>query len=281
MPSDRQPQTHPCFFAAAKGRYGRIHLPVAPTCNISCAYCRRDLACPHENRPGVSQGVLGPEAALERLNQAVARMPYIRVAGIAGPGDAFCDPTLTLETFRLIRRQHPDIHLCVSSNGLNVMGSIPAMEALGVGFVTVTVNAVDASIGARLCRRVDLDDRTLTGLAAAQALLERQLAAIETLVARRFTVKVNCVVVPGINDTHIPLLAQHMGRLGVDLLNLLPLIPVPGTPLAQTPPPTAELIRRLRRTAGAYLPQMTHCTRCRADAIGLLGEPMPDWQATG
>ena len=28
-----------------------------------------------------------------------------------------------------------------------------------------------------------------------------------------------------------------------------------------------------REQVAGYLPQMEHCTRCRADAVGLLGEP--------
>jgi nitrogen fixation protein NifB len=27
---------HPCFNAAVKGECGRVHLPVAPKCNILC-----------------------------------------------------------------------------------------------------------------------------------------------------------------------------------------------------------------------------------------------------
>ena len=84
------------------------------------------------------------------------------------------------------------------------------------------------------------------------------------------TVKVNSVVIPGINEAHLPLLAQKMGRLGVDLMNLLPLIPVPGTALEDFAPPPAARMHKLRQKAGASVPQMHHCTRCRSDAVGLL-----------
>ena len=29
---------HPCFNPEAKGQYGRVHLPVAPKCNIKCNF---------------------------------------------------------------------------------------------------------------------------------------------------------------------------------------------------------------------------------------------------
>ena len=60
-------KAHPCFYAGAKGKYGRLHLPVAQSCNIQCAYCRRDHDCPNENRPGVTQGVIEPDGYYRRL----------------------------------------------------------------------------------------------------------------------------------------------------------------------------------------------------------------------
>jgi nitrogen fixation protein NifB len=118
---------HPCFYAEAIGRYGRIHLPVAPSCNIQCAYCRREYDCPHESRPGTTSGVLQPEEASERLERALEEMPHISVAAVAGPGDAFSDPGATLRTFELIRRNNSEIALCVSTNGLNVAEYIPEL----------------------------------------------------------------------------------------------------------------------------------------------------------
>ena len=263
---------HPCFHAEAKGRFGRVHLPVAASCNIRCAYCRRDHACPNENRPGVASELLSPAAALERLESALARMPYISVAGIAGPGDAFCDPEPSLETFELIRRKYPEIALCVSSNGLNVKDSIGALRELYVRFVTITVNTLDPIIGARLYKRVRFAGKVLTGEPAAQLLIERQLEAISLLKAAGITVKVNAVVVPGVNDEHLPFLAGRMGRMGVDLMNLLPIIPVPGTDMAHIVPPPPSRVRRLREKAERHLPMMHHCMRCRSDAAGLLRE---------
>lgn len=263
-------QNHPCFFAESKGRYGRIHLPVAGSCNIRCAYCRQDHECVHENRPGVTKGVISPEEASERLDRALAAMPRISVAGIAGPGDAFCHPEPTLRTFELIRRKHPDISLCVSSNGLNLREHIPALLDLNVRFVTVTVNAIDPAIAALVCKRVNTMDGVLRGEPAARFLIKRQVEAISLLKAKNFVVKVNSVVIPGINEAHLLFLAKQMGRMKADLMNLLPLIPLPGTDMEKIAPPSPARMRMLREKAGAYVPQMRHCTRCRADAVGYL-----------
>jgi nitrogen fixation protein NifB len=262
--------THPCFYAETRGRYGRIHLPVAPSCNIQCAYCRRDHDCPNENRPGVASRVLSPEEAADRLERTLRASPHISVAAIAGPGDAFCDPDLTLKTFELIRRKNPDIALCVSTNGLNLKDCIPQLNDLNVRFVTITVNATDPAVGARLYKWIRVKGRIVSGREAAQIILSRQLEAIRLLKDSGITVKVNSVVIPGYNEYHMLFLAKEMGILNVDLMNFLPLIPLPGTEMEAITPPGDDRMRRLRQMASSYVHQMHHCTRCRSDAAGLL-----------
>ena len=50
---------HPCF-GACKNRKGRIHLPVAPGCNIECRFCDRRI---NEDAqvPGNTSKVIKPE----------------------------------------------------------------------------------------------------------------------------------------------------------------------------------------------------------------------------
>ena len=263
-------ERHPCFFAKSRKQYGRIHLPVAPSCNIECSYCRRDYDCANENRPGVTKEVLTPHEALERLSQVLEDMPNICVAGIAGPGDAFCHPESTLATFELIRKNFSDISFCVSSNGLNIKPYIQDLYELGVRFVTLTVNAIDPGIGSLLVKQVGLNGKRYTGKAASSLLIEQQMSAIESLKTLGFTVKVNTVIVPGINDDHCLFVAKHMAALNVDLMNLIPLMPLEGTELAHVPPPSKLQIKQLRTAANRYLPQMHHCKRCRSDAAGCL-----------
>lgn len=261
---------HPCFHPEGAGQYGRIHLPVAPACNVQCTYCNRVYDCAHESRPGVTSTVLGPREAAELVDDVLPRMPWITVVGIAGPGDAFAEPLRTLATLELIRRGHPTLHLCLSTNGLGIGEHVDALAQLNVGFVTVTVNAVDAEIGARLYSWIHWKGRKMSGTAAASLLLDRQLDAIARLKAKAITVKVNTVVVPGVNDRHVANIAAEMAGLKVDLHNLIAVISLPGTPLDKGTQPSSELMASLRRAAGNHLPQMHHCMRCRADAVGLL-----------
>ena len=263
---------HPCFNQGVKGRFGRVHLPVAPRCNMKCNYCNRKYDCVNESRPGVSSTVLSPQQALAYLEKVLEAEPRITVAGIAGPGDPFANAAETMETLRLIRERYPDIILCLATNGLNIRPYIEQLVELSVSHVTVTVNGVSPHVVRELYAYVRNGDVVCHGMNAAEFLLERQIAAITCLKQKGVTVKVNTVVVPGKNDFHIEEIAVAMNKLGVDYLNCLPLLPHENTAFAEIPEPGPQRMEELRKQAEQHLPQMRHCTRCRADAVGLLGK---------
>ena len=93
---------HPCFNEEAKGKYGRVHLPVAPHCNVQCNYCNRKFDCVNESRPGVSSAILAPSQANEYMKMITTRGTEIAVVGIAGPGDPFANANETFETVKPI-----------------------------------------------------------------------------------------------------------------------------------------------------------------------------------
>lgn len=261
---------HPCFNVEAKGHCGRAHLPVAPKCNIRCNFCNRQYDCVNESRPGVTSAVLTPVQAVDYLGQVLAREPRLTVAGIAGPGDPFANPRETMETLRLVRQRFPELLLCLASNGLGLPPYLNELAALQVSHVTVTVNAIDPAIGQQIYGWVWDGKRLHRGLAAAELLLERQLEAIAGLKERGITVKANTIVIPGVNDRHVTAIARKMSELSVDLLNCMPVYPNADTPFGDLPEPTSEQMAAIWREAAGFLPQMEHCTRCRADAVGLL-----------
>lgn len=266
-------EKHPCFNVNVKGQYGRVHLPVAPKCNIQCNYCNRKYDCVNESRPGVTSNVLSPEQALYYMGQVLEKEPRITVAGIAGPGDPFANPEETLRTMELLREEYPDLILCLASNGLNLKPEyIAKIAEIGVSHVTVTMNAVDPEITRKVYRWVRDEKTVYQGLKGATLLLERQLAAIKGLKAAGVTVKINCIVMPGINDHHVVEVAKKAAELGADLFNAMAMFPTPDTPFEELKEPNGRMMNQIRKECEEYLPQMRHCTRCRADAVGLLGE---------
>ncbi|MFP4071372.1 MAG: radical SAM protein [Desulfovibrionales bacterium] len=273
---DLRLENHPCFNDKARHTFGRVHLPVAPRCNIQCNFCNRKFDCVNESRPGVSSGILKPAQAMAYLEEVFSQKKNISVVGIAGPGDPFANADETLETMRLVREKYPDMMLCVASNGLNVLPYLDDIAALTVSHFTVTVNAVDPEIAAKIYSWVRFEKRVRGPREGAEILLARQEETIRGLKARGITTKVNTIVIPGVNDHHVEEVAKWVGALGVDILNILPYYPNEGSNFAHLGEPPKAQILELRNKAKQYVPLMHHCTRCRADAVGLLGESMSD-----
>ncbi len=63
---------HPCFNPDACKSFGRVHLPVAPRCNIQCKFCNRKFDCVNETRPGVTSAILSPGQAMVYLEEVFA-----------------------------------------------------------------------------------------------------------------------------------------------------------------------------------------------------------------
>jgi len=262
---------HPCFDEAARARTARVHLPVAPRCNVQCNYCNRKFDCVSESRPGVTSVVLSPEQAADYVDTVREQVPHLAVVGIAGPGDPFANSEKTLRTLRLVKQRHPDLLLCVSSNGLELAHHLDEVAELGISHVTVTMSTVDPEVGARIYRWVRDGRQVYRGREGAELLLSRQIESIRGLKERGVTVKVNTILVPAVTLAGIVDVARLAADLGAELMNALPLYPVDGTPFGELMAPTPSEIARARRDAEPYLEQMTHCQRCRADAVGLLG----------
>jgi nitrogen fixation protein NifB len=241
-----------------------------------CNYCNRKYDCVNESRPGVTSAVLKPKQAIAYLEKVLEAEPRITVAGIAGPGDPFANPKETLETICLIRQRFPDLLLCLATNGLGLPPYLDELAELQVSHVTLTVNAVDPEIGSQIYSWVRDGKVIYRGLKAAAFLLERQLESIAGLKARGITVKVNTIIIPGVNDRHVPEVATKMAELGVDILNCMPMYPNAATPFGDVPEPQPEHMTQIRREASMLIPQMHHCTRCRADAVGLLDADRTD-----
>ena len=265
-------ENHPCFSKGAHGKFGRVHLPVASRCNIQCKFCNRKFDCVNESRPGVTSGLLSPGQAMVYLSEVFQRKQNISVVGIAGPGDPFANPEETMETLRRVREEYPEMMLCVATNGLNLLPYVDALAALRVSHVTVTVNAVDPAVGEKIYSWVRYDKRVLRAGVGFGILLEKQLAAIQALKEKNIVVKINSIILPGVNDGHIPAVAEKMASLKVDLMNCVPLHPAPDSAFENFEEPPREMVEKIRGQCETHIPQMRHCTRCRADAVGLLGE---------
>ena len=260
---------HPCMSRGANMTAGRIHLPVSPSCNIQCKFCTR---CFDKSliRPGVSSLVLRPEEAIETIARAKELCPELSVVGIAGPGDTLAS-NAALDTFALVKEHYPELICCLSTNGFLLPSKVERIAEIGIETITVTVNAIDPEIEAQINEFV-IDEQGVRheGVEGAKLLIANQLEGIRRAVELGVVVKINSVLVPGVNDEHIEKVAKKVSELGASIFNIIPLIPQNG--MADIPAPTCQQLDEVRRRAGEYIDVFRHCQHCRADALGIPGK---------
>ncbi|WP_340011176.1 nitrogenase cofactor biosynthesis protein NifB [Paenibacillus sp. FSL H7-0690] len=266
---------HPCYSEEAHRFFARMHIPVAPACNIQCNYCNRKFDCVNESRPGVVSEVLTPEQAERKVKGVAAQLMQLSVVGIAGPGDPLANPERTFDTFERVKRQVPDVTLCLSTNGLTLYRHVDAILALGIRHVTITINAIDPNVGREIYPWVVDEGIRYEGQEAAELLISRQLQGLELLAQQGVLVKVNSVMIPGVNDHHLPEVSRTVKALGATLHNVTPLIIAPGSQYERDgrKAPRPKELHNLQEVLGREgMKVMRHCRQCRADAIGLLGQ---------
>lgn len=273
-------QNHPCYSEDAHHYFARMHVAVAPACNIQCHYCNRKYDCANESRPGVVSELLTPNQAVKKTMAVAANIPQMTVLGIAGPGDPLANPERTFETFRRLSEEAPDIKLCVSTNGLALPDAVEELSKHNIDHVTITINCVDPKIGAQIYPWIFWKNKRIKGEKAAKILIEQQQKGLEMLVAKGILVKVNSVMIPGINDKHLAEVSKIVKAKGAFLHNVMPLIAEAehGTfygVMGQRSPTALEL-QELQDECSGDMNMMRHCRQCRADAVGMLGEDRGD-----
>ncbi|HAC63246.1 MAG TPA: nitrogenase cofactor biosynthesis protein NifB [Cyanothece sp. UBA12306] len=267
---------HPCYSEDAHHHYARLHVAVAPACNIQCNYCNRKYDCANESRPGVVSEVLTPEEAAHKALVIAGKIPQMTVMGIAGPGDPLANPKQTFRTFELVAEKAPDIKLCLSSNGLMLPDYVDRIKELNIDHVTLTINMIDPEIGEKIYPWVRFNRKRYKGIEGVKILHEKQMESLDALREADILCKVNSVMIPGINDEHLAEVNEVIRSKGAFLHNIMPLISAPehGTHFGLTGQrgPTPKELKAVQDSCSGNMKMMRHCRQCRADAVGLLGE---------
>jgi len=264
---------HPCFNNCAHDN-ARIHIPVAPACNISCNYCSRKFDCVNESRPGVTSTILSPQQALERFKEYKSKLKNLTVVGIAGPGDALANFDVVKESIKLIKKESPEITFCLSTNGLMLPFYANEILELGVSHITITINTVDPEIGVKLYKEINYLGVKYTGTSGARILLQNQLSGLKYLTSKGLICKVNIVYVKGVNDIGIEDTVKKVKECGAFMTNIMPMINAPGSVFEDIITVNDKELLVMRKKCEVDLKQMYHCKQCRADAVGTLGNDL-------
>lgn len=259
---------HPCFCNEAHYRVGRIHLPIAPKCNIQCNFCERNMCATEAiQHPGWTARLLSVEEAVNLVGRVMlTRKDSNFVIGVAGPGDPLANDQ-TFEALSLIHQEYPQLLKCLCTNGLLLEDRLEKIEACGVKAITVTVNAFSSDVGKNIYSWVRDDGVTYQGEESASLLIAKQFGGLRKAVDRGFSVKVNTVLIPGVNDKQMPQLARRVREAGVGVMNIMPLIP--RGKMKELRAPTCDELRKARQDCEGTISQFHRCEQCRADVVYL------------
>jgi cyclic pyranopterin phosphate synthase len=200
-----------------------LRLSVTDRCNFRCTYCM-----PAEGLEWLPRSDLLTYEELARIAQiCVERWAFsgIRITG--------GEPTVRAHLPRLFEMLAPlGVDLAMTTNGVRLPELAGELAAAGLRRVNVSLDSLHPDVFERLTRRPDLD-KVLAGIDAA-------------LAAGLGPVKINCVVMRGVNDDEVVDLAAFGRELGVGLrfIEFMPLDADGGWNLDQVVP-AREILERI------------------------------------
>ncbi|MFG3710504.1 GTP 3',8-cyclase MoaA [Micromonospora sp. NPDC047730] len=181
-------------------RYGRVardlRVSLTDKCNLRCTYCM-----PADGLPWLAgPQLLGDDEIVRLVGVAVRRLGVTEVRFTGG--EPLIRPGL-VGIVAAVAALEPRPRISLTTNGIGLDRLAPALRAAGLDRVNVSLDTLDPERFARLTRRRRLPD-VLAGLAGATA-------------AGLTPVKVNAVLMRGINDDEVPALLRFALTHGYEL----------------------------------------------------------------
>ena len=176
-------------------RYGRratdMRLSLTDKCNLRCTYCM-----PAEGLEWLAkQAVMSAEEIVRIVRIGVDRLG-VRELRLTG-GEPLVRADL-VGIIGAIRSNHPDLPISMTTNGVGLDKKASALKAAGLTRINVSLDSLHEETFAKLTRRPFLD---------------RVLAGVDAAWAAGLGVKLNAVLMRGINDAESPsLLAWALDR---------------------------------------------------------------------
>lgn len=270
---DRRICRHPCFnnydFHSAV-----IHLPVAGEVNV---FYRENLF-PDSSVMDACTGdfnlLLTPDEALERFIEVRRSLPNLSVAAIAGPGEALADFDAIKNVFLRVRRLHPEMILCLSTNGLMLPVYATHLVSLGVNSITVNVNTLHPETGAKIYDHITYMGHQYEGTEGANILLQNQMAGISYLASLGIALRINIQVIKGINEHEVRDIIHFAKDCGCKYTNVMPLSAF-GSRENGLEAFHSDRLSEERREYEEIMPQSYFCKLCHPASVETLNTRFP------
>lgn len=184
--------------------YGRVatdlRVSLIDRCNLRCSYCM-----PAEGLAWLPREELLTTAELVRLIRIGVERLGIRTVRLTG-GEPLLRPDLESLIRQLSTLRTPDgttPGFALTTNGIGLAQRAQALRTAGLGRINISLDTLDPAVFRQLTRR----DRHAAVLAGIDAALEAGLAPV----------KINAVLMRGLNDHEATDLVAWAGRIGVQL----------------------------------------------------------------
>ncbi|MGN7252630.1 MULTISPECIES: GTP 3',8-cyclase MoaA [unclassified Arthrobacter] len=194
---DRRPADAPAGLA---DRYGRratdMRLSLTDKCNLRCTYCM-----PAEGLEWLSKQAVMTGEEIVRIVGIGVNLLGVRELRLTGG-----EPLVRADLVGIIgalRQAHPELPISMTTNGVGLDRKAAALKAAGLTRINVSLDSLHEETFTKLTRRPFLD-RVLAGVDAAWA-------------AGLGPVKLNAVLMRGINDTESPSLLGWALERGYEL----------------------------------------------------------------
>jgi cyclic pyranopterin phosphate synthase len=169
-----------------------MRLSLTDKCNLRCTYCM-----PAEGLEWLSKQAVMTGEEIVRIVGIGVNVLGVRELRLTG-GEPLVRADL-VDIIGALRQAHPELPISMTTNGVGLDRKAAALKAAGLTRINVSLDSLHEETFTKLTRRPFLD-RVLAGVAAAWA-------------AGLGPVKLNAVLMRGINDTESPsLLAWALGR---------------------------------------------------------------------
>ena len=193
----RRPADAPAGLA---DRYGRsatdMRLSLTDKCNLRCTYCM-----PAEGLEWLSKQAVMTGEEIVRIVGIGVNLLGVRELRLTG-GEPLVRADL-VDIIGALRQAHPELPISMTTNGVGLDRKAAALKAAGLTRINVSLDSLHEETFAKLTRRPFLD-RVLAGVDAAWA-------------AGLGPVKLNAVLMRGINDTESPSLLAWALERGYEL----------------------------------------------------------------
>jgi nitrogen fixation protein NifB len=213
--------------------------------------------------------LMTPSIAIEKVIEEKRKRPNLHIAAVSGPGEPLANKQ-TFEAFNGIRALDNNIEFCLSTNGVLLEQSVKQLKDLCVKVITVSIHTVNARTAMKIYEWAIHMKKKLHGINMARFIINQQLTGIKKALDNGIKVKVNSILIPGINDLELENLAKSLSELGVEIQNIIPLVPYDNMSHIRAPHP--KDIESARKIASRYIPQFKHCAQCRSDVVGIPGK---------